>query len=81
MYNTIQKFGVPIIFFKEINIFIRQAYTTLIKSDSKNIYNVTNVLLNLFKEFWKKMICTLLKNIMWDHVTLRTPNVWLKILQ
>ncbi len=40
-FTTIQKLGVSkIIFFQEINTFIHQQCIKLIKSDSKDIYNV-----------------------------------------
>ncbi len=41
LYTIIQKFVVSKIFFKDINTFIQQGCIKLIKSDSKDIYNVT----------------------------------------
>ncbi len=41
-YTTVQKFGVSMIF-KEINGFIQQRCTKLIKSECKDIYNVTKM--------------------------------------
>ncbi len=43
MFNqlTIQKFGVSKIILKEMSTFIHQGCIKLIKSDSKDVYNVT----------------------------------------
>ncbi len=44
-YNTIQKFGVSngfLFFFGKNNTFIQQRCIQFLKSDSKDIYNVTN---------------------------------------
>jgi len=40
-YSTVQNFRVSKIFLKEINTFIQQGCIQFIKSDSKEMYNVT----------------------------------------
>ncbi len=47
---------------KEINIFIRQEFIKLIKSDSKNIYNVKK------KICFTKTICSSKKKVPWKKV-------------
>ncbi len=43
-FTTVQKFGHRDNFFKEINTFIQQGHTELIKSEIKNMYNITTYL-------------------------------------
>ncbi len=40
-YTEVQKYGVSMFVFKEINTFIHQGRIKFIKTDSKDIYNVT----------------------------------------
>ncbi len=51
---TVQKFGVSKIFIvieKNIDTFIQQGCTKLIKSYNKDIYNATNLILNKYCSF------------------------------
>ncbi len=53
---TIQNSRVSKIFLYEIILIFWQGYVTLIKSDKKNIYNVTKYIYALNKFFWILLI-------------------------